>query len=116
MSLLNHDNIIKNNKLQRGARIEVKDKVDRSMLNEKTTDSSKDSMSITIPANIRVDNHIRNSISALITLGHADSQREMTEILVDRYLELLDEEEYKRYKGLVDIYLNKDIQKQQKQQ
>lgn len=115
MSLLDHSNIKKNKKksLQRGARIEVKDKVDRSLLSKEETGKVEESFRLTIPTNIRVDNHIRNSISALITLGHADSQREMAEILVNQYIETLDEEEYKRYTGLVDIYLEKDIQKQQ---
>ena len=115
MSLLDHSNIKKNKKksLQRGARIEVKDKVDRSLLSKEETGKVEESFRLTIPTNIRVDNHIRNSISALITLGHADSQREMAEILVNQYIETLDDEEYKRYIGLVDIYLDKDIQKQQ---
>lgn len=48
------------------------------------------STTVTEPVNIRVDNHIRNRIATLITMGHSDTQKEMVEILVNLFIEGLE--------------------------
>lgn len=128
MALLDHD---KNKSkttgkklLTRGPRIEVNSQVNRSDI-EKTTPSEvvKEnptsnlatlSTTITEPVNIRVDNHIRNRIAALITMGHSDTQKEMVETLVNLFIEGLEKSEFKRFEDLVDIYEQKDYMKHQK--
>ena len=128
MALLDHD---KNKSkttgkklLTRGPRIEVNSQVNRSDI-EKTTPSEvvKEnptnnlatlSTTITEPVNIRVDNHIRNRIAALITMGHSDTQKEMVETLVNLFIEGLEKSELKRSEDLVDIYEQKDYMKHQK--
>ena len=128
MALLDHD---KNKSkttgkklLTRGPRIEVNSQVNRSDI-EKTTPSEvvKEnptnnlatlSTTITEPVNIRVDNHIRNRIAALITMGHSDTQKEMVETLVSLFIEGLEKSELKRFEDLVDIYEQKDYMKHQK--
>lgn len=128
MALLDHD---KNKSkttgkklLTRGPRIEVNSQVNRSDI-EKTTPSKvvKEnptsnlatlSTTITEPVNIRVDNHIRNRIAALITMGHSDTQKEMVETLVNLFIEGLEKSELKRFEDLVDIYEQKDYMKHQK--
>ena len=128
MALLDHD---KNKSkttgkklLTRGPRIEVNSQVNRSDI-EKTTPSevvkgnptsnlATLSTTITEPVNIRVDNHIRNRIAALITMGHSDTQKEMVETLVNLFIEGLEKSELKRFEDLVDIYEQKDYMKHQK--
>ncbi|MFV8261606.1 DUF5388 domain-containing protein [Aerococcus viridans] len=128
MALLDHD---KNKSkttgkklLTRGPRIEVNSQVNRSDI-EKTTPSEvvKEnptsnlatlSTTITEPVNIRVDNHIRNRIAALITMGHSDTQKEMVETLVNLFIEGLEKSEINRFEDLVDIYEQKDYMKHQK--
>ena len=128
MALLDHD---KNKSkttgkklLTRGPRIEVNSQVNRSDI-EKNTSSEvvKEnptnnlatlSTTITEPVNIRVDNHIRNRIAALITMGHSDTQKEMVETLVNLFIEGLEKSELKRFEDLVDIYEQKDYMKHQK--
>ncbi|MGH2065369.1 DUF5388 domain-containing protein [Aerococcus urinaeequi] len=128
MALLDHD---KNKSkttgkklLTRGPRIEVNSQVNRSDI-EKNTPSEvvKEnptsnlatlSTTITEPVNIRVDNHIRNRIAALITMGHSDTQKEMVETLVNLFIEGLEKSEINRFEDLVDIYEQKDYMKHQK--
>jgi hypothetical protein len=128
MALLDHD---KNKSkttgkklLTRGPRIEVNSQVNRSDIEKNTPSevvkenptSSLATLSTTItePVNIRVDNHIRNRIAALITMGHSDTQKEMVETLVDLFIEGLEKSELKRFEDLVDIYEQKDYMKHQK--
>ena len=110
--------------LTRGPRIEVNSQVNRSdiektsaseVVKEKQTNSFATlSTTITEPVNIRVDNHIRNRIAALITMGHSDTQKEMVETLVNLFIEGLEKSELKRFEDLVDIYEQKDYMKHQK--
>ena len=122
MALLNHDQIKNNQKkgLTRGPKIEINNKVNRAdiekssplkekALKEKTIVSSI----ITEPVNIRVDNHIRNQIAALITMGHSDNQKEMVETFVNLYIENLTNGELKRFEDLVQIYEDKDVKRHQ---
>lgn len=128
MALLDHDK--NKNKttgkklLTRGPKIEVNSQVNRSDI-EKTTPSEvvKEnpknnfttlSTTVTEPVNIRVDNHIRNRIAALITMGHSDTQKEMVETLVNLFIEGLEKSDLKRFEDLVDIYEQKDYMKHQK--
>lgn len=123
MALLNHDQIKNNQKkgLTRGPKIEINNKVNRAdiekssplkekALKEKTIVSSI----ITEPVNIRVDNHIRNQIAALITMGHSDNQKEMVETFVNLYIENLTNGELKRFEDLIQIYEDKDVKRHQK--
>jgi hypothetical protein len=64
--------------------------------------------------NIRVDNHIRNYIAALITMGHSDTQKDMVELVLNLYIENLTNGESKRFEDLVQIYEDKDVKKHQK--
>lgn len=123
MALLNHSSIndAQKNGLTRGRKINVNNKVNRTDIDKGSKATTpKDNITIssviTEPVNIRVDNHIRNKIAALITMGHSDSQKEMVEMLVNIYTEGLENSELKRYEDLVQIYENKDLMKYQKKQ
>ena len=123
MALLNHSEVKNTGKklLTRGPKIETANKVNRSDIEKKPTvnePSSKEknvlSSYVTEPVNIRVDNHIRNYIAALITMGHSDTQKDMVELVLNLYIENLSNGELKRFEDLVQIYEDKDVKKHQK--
>ncbi|WP_208560335.1 DUF5388 domain-containing protein [Marinilactibacillus kalidii] len=123
MALLNHNSEKEKQKkklLNRGPKVEVSNKVNRNDLDsydQKKFRKMKEpeiTTVVTEPVNIRVDNHIRNNISSLITMGFAESQKEMVDIMVDMYVETLEESEYKRYLDLVQIYEDKDVRRANK--
>ena len=120
MALLDHDNKKPTGKklLSRGPKIEVSSQVKRGDIDRKIDTNIKNKAistsimtTVTEPVNIRVDNHIRNQIAALITMGHSDTQKEMVEHLLNLYIEKLEKNDYKRFDDLVEIYEEKDLMK-----
>lgn len=123
MALLNHEQIKDKNKktLTRGPKIEINNQVSRvdidktnSTKGPSTKEKTIVSSFVTEPVNIRVDNHIRNKIAALITMGHSDSQKEMVDTFVNLYVENLNNSDAKRFEDLVQIYEDKDVKRHQK--
>ena len=123
MALLNHSEVKNTGKkiLTRGPKIETANKVNRGDIEMKTTVNEPSSKGknvlttyVTEPVNIRVDNHIRNYIAALITMGHSDTQKDMVELVLNLYIENLTNGELKRFEDLVQIYEDKDVKKHQK--
>ena len=123
MALLNHSEVKNTGKkiLTRGPKIETANKVNRGDIEMKTTVNEPSSKGknvlttyVTEPVNIRVDNHIRNYIAALITMGHSDTQKDMVELVLNLYIENLTNGELKRFEDLVQIYEAKDVKKHQK--
>lgn len=106
----------KDNKIRRGAKIEVENKVN---INDVTVpeDYLKTSniVRVTLPINIRVDNHIRNSIASLINLGKFDSSKEFVQYALDKYIEKeLSPEDLKRFEYIRDTLEIKDFEKANK--
>ena len=124
MALLNHSEVKNTGKkiLTRGPKIETTNKVNRGdielkpTVNEQPSSKGKNVLTsyVTEPVNIRVDNHIRNYIAALITMGHSDTQKDMVELVLNLYIENLTNGELKRFQDLVQIYEDKDVKKHQK--
>ena len=124
MALLNHSEVKNTGKkiLTRGPKIETTNKVNRGDIELKPTVNEQPSSKgnnvltsyVTEPVNIRVDNHIRNYIAALITMGHSDTQKDMVELVLNLYIENLSNGELKRFEDLVQIYEDKDVKKHQK--
>ena len=124
MALLNHSEVKNTGKkiLTRGPKIETSNKVNRGdielkpTVNEQPSSKGKNVLTsyVTEPVNIRVDNHIRNYIAALITMGHSDTQKDMVELVLNLYIENLSNGELKRFEDLVQIYEDKDVKKHQK--
>ena len=124
MALLNHSAVKNTGKkiLTRGPKIETTNKVNRGdielkpTVNEQPSSKGKNVLTsyVTEPVNIRVDNHIRNYIAALITMGHSDTQKDMVELVLNLYIENLSNGELKRFEDLVQIYEDKDVKKHQK--
>ena len=124
MALLNHSEVKNTGKkiLTRGPKIETTNKVNRGdielkpTVNEQPSSKGKNVLTsyVTEPVNIRVDNHIRNYIAALITMGHSDTQKDMVELVLNLYIENLSNGELKRFEDLVQIYEDKDLKRHQK--
>ena len=124
MALLNHSEVKNTGKkiLTRGPKIETTNKVNRGdielkpTVNEQPSSKGKNVLTsyVTEPVNIRVDNHIRNYIAALITMGHSDTQKDMVELVLNLYIENLSNGVLKRFEDLVQIYEDKDVKKHQK--
>ena len=124
MALLNHSEVKNTGKkiLTRGPKIETTNKVNRGdielkpTVNEQPSSKGKNVLTsyVTEPVNIRVDNHIRNYIAALITMGHSDTQKDMVELVLNLYIENLSNGELKRFQDLVQIYEDKDVKIHQK--
>ena len=124
MALLNHSEVKNTGKkiLTRGPKIETTNKVNRGdielkpTVNEQPSSKGKNVLTsyVTEPVNIRVDNHIRNYIAALITMGHSDTQKDMVELVLNLYIENLSNGELKRFEDLVQIYEDKDVKTHQK--
>lgn len=107
MGLLNHDepnNQSTKHKLNRGAKVVVQNQVERN-------DVVPSDLKKSFPVNVRVDNHIRNQISALINLGKAKSQKELVQKYVEHAISALSESESSRFDKMFDILEQKDDMK-----
>lgn len=110
MGMLNHESKQTKQKLERGTKIEIKNQVDRAqVLDDDTTNKT-----VTIPINIRVDNHIRNQISALLNLGLGKSQKDFVKNVVNHTIEELSESDRARFNKMFDILEEKDQMKYSK--
>lgn len=110
MGMLNHESKQPKQKLERGTKIEIKNQVDRAqVLDDDTTNKT-----VTIPINIRVDNHIRNQISALLNLGLGKSQKDFVKNAVNHTIEELSESDRARFNKMFDILEEKDQMKYSK--
>lgn len=110
MGMLNHESKRPKQKLERGTRIEIKNQVDRGqVLNDNTLNKT-----VTIPVNIRVDNHIRNRIFALINIGLGKSLKDFVNTAVNNTVEGLSESDRARFNKMFDILEEKDKMKYSK--
>ena len=107
MGMLNHESKQTKQKLERGTKIEIKNQVDRAQV----LDDDTANKTVTIPINIRVDNHIRNQISALLNLGLGKSQKDFVKNVVNHTIEELSESDRARFNKMFDILEEKDQMK-----
>jgi len=109
MGMLNHDDLNLTNKkrLNRGTKIVVNNQVNREELVKMPND-----LKHTFPVNVRVDNHIRNQISALLNLGTAKSQKGLVKQLVENKIDELSDSDKKRFTRMFEILEEKDNLKQ----
>lgn len=110
MGMLNHESKQTKQKLERGTKIEIKNQVDRAQV----LDDDTANKTVTIPINIRVDNHIRNKISALLNLGLGKSQKDFVKNVVNHTIEELSESDRARFNKMFDILEEKDQMKYSK--
>ena len=110
MGMLNHESKQTKQKLERGTKIEIKNQVDRAQV----LDDDTANKTVTVPINIRVDNHIRNQISALLNLGLGKSQKDFVKNVVNHTIEELSESDRARFNKIFDILEEKDQMKYSK--
>ena len=110
MGMLNHESKQTKQKLERGTKIEIKNQVDRAQV----LDDDTANKTVTVPINIRVDNHIRNQISALLNLGLGKSRKDFVKNVVNHTIEELSESDRARFNKMFDILEEKDQMKYSK--
>lgn len=96
-------------RIDRGPAIEVKNKI--SLNDVKTTEEEQKLPQVTLPVNIRVDNHIKNKLQALISLGYFDTYKGFVEASIDEYLNNLDDDENRKIEYIVNKLELKDYEK-----
>lgn len=95
--------------LERGAKIVTQSDVTKEIILQENPKSQRESISTgEIPANIRVDQGIRNTINALGIIGYGDSQKEVIQFLLDSTLPILTSDQRKKLDDLTAIYDEKD--------
>lgn len=97
----------KKSTLDRGAQINIQSGVTKEQILAQRTEAPINTRSIA--QNIRVDNGIRNTVNALGVLGYGDSQRETVQLLLDKFISDLTENEQEKVNDLNEIYDNKDL-------
>lgn len=112
MGMLNNSK--KENKIGHGPKVEVENKVNIHDVkvpedNLKASEIAR----VTLPVNIRVDNHIRNAIASLINLGKFDNSKEFVQYALDKYIdEEMGSEELKGFEYIRDTLEIKDFEKE----
>lgn len=112
MGMLNNPK--KENKIGRGPKVEVENKVNIHDVkvpedNLKASEIAR----VTLPVNIRVDNHIRNAIASLINLGKFDNSKEFVQYALDKYIEEeMSPEDLKGFEYIRDTLEIKDFEKE----
>lgn len=115
MGLLKHpkSNSYHNASLDHPAKINIEHKITPDNLNisHKKNDNRKPSLKhqVSFPINIRVDNHVRNDVTALIQLGFAKTNKELVANLVQNKISTLTNEQNRRFKALKRILEQKDV-------
>ena len=113
--LLNHDKANKkkvDDELKKDVKVQVKNQVERSEV-VKDKKSTDDVPQITIPRNLRVDNHIANKTQALINMGVADDAKGLVEFLINHYIEGMSAGDQSRINKMVDMLEIKDYYSKQ---
>lgn len=98
-ALLNHKHNSK--ALSRGAQVEVTNQVQR-------TDIVPDTEVVTFPRNLRVDNHVANQVSALISLGASKDTKSLITELVQNKINELSKDDQKRLHLVLNSLEKKD--------
>lgn len=111
----NKNKPVKNNKLlTRGAKVKTNNTVNRLDFIKRIENEipQKKQTSNTIRVTVKVDNHTRNKLLSLTTLGYGDSIGAIIKDLVDSKVNKLCETEIERFKFLYDTYEVSDLKKE----
>ena len=89
--------------LDRGAPIKPEHTV--SLDDVETIESRRESQY----ANVRIDNHIRNKLEGLVSLGLAKSQKEAVNNAVEYYISSLSTEDRRAFKTVIETLEGRDV-------
>lgn len=122
MGLINHDkqeekkkNPLENEKQVKAENLQSRDLIDelekKKRERERSTEPSY--KEVTIPRNLRADNHIANKVQALINIGFADDAKGVLEALVTDKIESLPVGDQERIANMTKMLEIKDYFSQQ---
>lgn len=98
MGMMNHSTT--KPKLTRGPVVKVENQIKREDVIDDGT--------VTFTSSVRVDNHVRNKLTALLNIGLGDTQQEIINTLISDKVDVLDEASKKRFKDMYAILEKKD--------
>lgn len=110
MSLVNSNrkNLIK--KIDRGHDIKPKEEFALNEINKVKPETPKASVDrVTFYANVRINNHIKNKLEALSTVGFAKSQKEALSDALDYYIDSLPTESKRKLKIQIATLEERDV-------
>lgn len=111
MSNLVQSNRKKNKKIDRGHDIKPENTFTLDD-NKNKANSEKKVDRVTFYANLRINNHLRNKLEAISTIGISKSNKESLEIALDYYIDSLPDEQKKKFELIVDTLEQKDVLQQ----
>lgn len=97
-------------RIDRGPKIEVKNKVSLDEMSSNEHGENK-APRVTLPATLRINNHIKNELQALVSMGHFDSFKDFLEISLNDYMNNLPDTEQKQVEYIVSKLELKDYEK-----
>lgn len=103
MSSLVQSNRKKKKTIKRGHDIKPENTFSLNDDNEKT---------VTFYANLRINNHLRNKLEAISTIGISKSNKQSLEIALDYYINSLSEEQKEKLNLIVNMLEEKDVLQQ----
>jgi hypothetical protein len=110
MSLVNSNRKNSIKKIDRGHDIKPEEKFTLDDINKAGTGSSKASVDrVTFYANVRINNHIKNKLEALSTVGFAKSQKEALSDALDYYIDSLPAESKRKLKIQIATLEERDV-------
>lgn len=119
MGMLNHKNKEQKNPLENDVQIKVEEQQNRdSILKDKEKkqqdeDTTPKVPRVTIPRNLRADNHIANKVQALINFGFADDAKGVLTALVTDKINSLPTADQERIENMANMLEIKDYYSQQ---
>lgn len=111
MSLLNHDKTEKKkNPLDNDKQVKVERRVRRSEVVQdgKAKKEEPERQEVTVPRNLRADNHIANKVQAMVNIGVADDAKGVLSSLVDDAISAMPQGDQERIEGMVKMLEIKD--------
>lgn len=113
-STRNGKGMLSKKRIDRGPKIEVKNKVSLEEVsgNEIENEDNKNKIPrVTLPSSLRINNHIKNELQALVSMGHFGSFKEFLEDALNDYINNLPEGEQKQLEYIVNKLELKDYEK-----
>lgn len=102
--MMNHS--AQKSKLTRGPVVKVENQIKREDVIDDGT--------VTFTSSVRVDNHVRNKLTALFNIGLGDTQQDIINRLINDKVDSLDDSAKKRFNDMYSILEKKDYLKSQK--
>lgn len=98
-------------RINRGPAIDVKNKVSIDNVNKIEENKEVKTPRVTLQTSLRIDNHIKNQLQALVSTGYFESFKSFLENSLNDYINNLPEEEQKQLEYIIDKLELKDYEK-----